>query len=302
MTVSQEKQRIGFVGAGLMGHGAARHLLAAGHPLTVIAHRNRQPIDDLVSRGAEEADSVKTLTEASDIVFLCLPDAPRVAEVMRSKAGVLAGARPGLVVLDMTTSSPSLSQELSDECGKRDVVFMDAPMTRTPMEAEAGRLNLLVGGPADMFDRVRPVVDTFCENAWHIGPTGSANAFKLVNNFLVISNLATVLEAAVAAERFGIDHERLLEVCSQGGADSAILRKLMPYAISGDASAFQAHAATALKDVAYYNDMADAAGLHSVMSKSAQQFFQLACSLGEGQTMVPCLYDTLRNLGASKGE
>lgn len=290
------KQRIGFVGAGLMGHGAAKFLMQAGHELTVIAHRNRAPIDDLVTRGAAEAGTVKALTEASDIVFLCLPDAPRVEQVVRGEDGLMAGMRAGQLVLDMTTSLPDLTRELHHELRPAGVEFLDAPMTRTPQEAEEGRLNVLLGGPVDSVAKATPVIETFCENVWHVGDIGAAHAFKLVNNFLVISNLATVLEAAVAAEKFGIDHERLLEVCSQGGASSAILAKLLPYAISGDASPFQAHASTALKDVSYYNKMADEAGLHSTMSKSAQHFFQLACALGEGDTMVPCLYDTFRAL------
>jgi 3-hydroxyisobutyrate dehydrogenase-like beta-hydroxyacid dehydrogenase len=290
------KQRIGFIGAGLMGHGAARHILKAGYPVTVIANRNRAPIDDLVERGATEAQSVRELTAASDIVFLCLPDAPTVQHIIRKADGLRAGARDGLIVLDMTTSLPDVTRELAEELNAQGVVFVDAPMTRTPAEAEEGRLNVLLGGVEDVIEKVRPVLETFCENVWHIGPTGAAHAFKLVNNFIVISNLATVLEAEVAARRFGIDHTKLLEICSQGGASSVVFQKLLRYPISGDATQFQAHAATALKDVAYYNQMADAAGLHSMMSKSAQQFFQLACALGEGETLIPKLFDAFSEL------
>lgn len=292
------KQRIGFIGAGLMGHGAARHILKAGFALTVIANRNRAPIDDLVEQGATEAQSVRELTAASDIVFLCLPDAAIVQDVVHKADGVLAGSHEGLIVLDMTTSLPDVTRELAGELDARGVVLVDAPMTRTPAEAEEGRLNVLLGGADEVIETVRPVLESFCENVWHIGPTGAAHAFKLLNNFIVISNLATVLEASVAARRFGIEHTKLLDICSQGGASSVILQKLLQYPISGDATQFQAHANTVLKDVTYYNQMADAAGLHSTMSKSAQQFFQLACTLGEGDTLVPELYDTFSALGA----
>ena len=290
------KQRIGFIGAGLMGHGAAKFILQAGYALTVIANRNRAPIDDLVSRGATEAPSVRELTAASDIVFLCLPDAPTVQDTIHKADGLLAGAREGLIVLDMTTSLPDVTRELAGQLSAHGVTFVDAPMTRTPIEAEQGRLNVLLGGTDEVIDKVRPVLETFCENVWHVGPTGAAHAFKLVNNFIVIANLATVLEAEVAARRFGIDPAKLLEVCSQGGASSVVLQKLLQYPISGDASQFQAHAATALKDVSYYNQMADAADLHSMMSKSAQQLFQLACALGEGATLVPQLFDAFSKL------
>ena len=290
------KQRIGFIGAGLMGHGAAKFILKEGYPLTVIANRNRVPIDDLVSRGATEAQSVRDLSAASDIVFLCLPDAPTVRETIHKADGLLAGARNGLIVLDMTTSLPDVTCELAEQLSTHGVTFVDAPMTRTPIEAEQGRLNVLLGGTDEVIEKVRPVLETFCENVWHVGLTGVAHAFKLVNNFMVIANLATTLEAEVAARRFGIDPAKLLEVCGQGGASSVVLEKLLQYPINGDASQFQAHTATVLKDVTYYNQMADAADLHSIMSKSAQQLFQLASALGEAETLVPQLFDTFSKL------
>ena len=300
--MSEGKARIGFVGVGLMGHGAAKFILQAGHELTVIAHRNRRPIDDLVRRGAKEATSVEALTEASDIVFLCLPDAARVEQVMRAPEGVLAGARAGHLIVDMTTSLPELTVGFNHELAAQGIGFIDGPMNRSPSDAERGALNLLLGGSDEQVARVRPVVETFSENVWHVGPAGAAHGIKLVNNFLLISNLATVLEAAVAAERFGISHQALLDICSQGGANSAILRRLLPYPIEGDDSGFQAKASTILKDVSYYNKMADEAGLHSTMSKAAQSFFRLACSLGEGDTMVPRLYDSFKMLNALNDE
>jgi len=294
------KARIGFVGAGRMGHGAAKFILKAGYELTVIAHRNREPIDDLVQRGAREAASVRALTEDSEIVFLCLPDAPRVEQVMRGPHGVLTGARSGQLIVDMTTSLPELTVSFNRELAAQGIDFIDGPMNRSPDDAERGALNLLLGGSDEQVARVRPVVEAFSENVWHVGPAGAAHAIKLVNNFLLISNLATVLEASVAAERFGISHRALLEICSQGGANSAILGRLLPYPIEGDDAGFKAKASTILKDVSYYNKMADEVGLHSTMSKAAQSFFQLACDLGEADTMVPRLYDAFKTLNSGR--
>lgn len=293
--------RVGFIGAGLMGHGACRHLLKAGHDVTVVAHRNREPVDDLVSRGAVEAATVAELTRDSDLVFLCLPDAPTVERVVGGPAGdgLMSQVRAGQIIVDMTTSLPDLTRRLHAEFAARNVSFIDGPMTRTPKEAEEGRLNLMLGGPADVVGKVMPVVESFCENVWHVGEAGAAHALKLVNNFLAVCNLASVLEAAVAAERFGIDQAKLLEIASAGGADSAVLRKVMPYPIEGDASGFQAHVSTALKDISYYNQMADESQLFSVMSKSAQQFFQLACTRGHGEELIPRYYDALKSLGSA---
>ena len=164
------------------------------------------------------------------------------------------------------------------------------------MEAEEGRANILLGGEQHHVDRIRPIVACFTENVWHVGPLGAAHAFKLLNNSLVIANIATVLEAAVAAERFGIDHALVLEICNQGGAGSAAMKMVLPYAVSGDASGFQAQTSTALKDLRYYHQLADDAGLTSLMSKSAQQLFQLATNLGCTDALVPELYDALSAL------
>ena len=287
---------IGFVGAGLMGHGAAKHILAKGHPLTVIAHRNRAPIDDLIGRGAKEAATVAELTAAADVLFLCLPDAPTVDRVLHGDDGVLAGAHDGLIVVDMTTSQPEATVRFGAELAARGARLVDAPMTRSPLEAEEGRLNVLVGGDPETVGRVRPVLATFTENVWHVGPLGSGHRFKLVHNFMSIANMAVVLETTVAAARLGIDLERFFEIGSAGGANSVMFQKLMPGALRGDPSGLRAHASTALKDLRYYNAMADDAGLHSMMSKAAQQVFQLAAALGHGDTMIPLLFEPLAEL------
>lgn len=287
---------IGFVGAGLMGHGAAKHILAAGYPVTVIAHTNRAPIDDLVARGATEARTVAELTTASDVVFLCLPDSTVVERVAHAEDGLLAGAHPDLIVLDMTTSLPEATKRLAAELAAHDAKLLDAPMTRTPKEAEEGRLNVLIGGDAETVARVLPVLRTFTEEVFQTGTLGSAHTFKLLHNFVAIANMATVLESAVAARKLGIDLEQFHAIGSAGGAASIAFDRIMPYPISGDATRMQAHASTALKDLAYYNTMADEAGLYSTMSKAAQQLFQLASTLGHDETHVPVLFDVFSDI------
>ena len=285
--------RIGFVGAGLMGHGAAKHLLQAGHRVTVMAHRNRAPIDDLLGRGAAEARSVGELTAGAEVVMLCLPDAERVEAVAYAAGGLVENAHPGLLVLDLTTSLPAVTRALGSALEERGTGLLDAPMTRTPKEAEEGQLNLLLGGTEALVSRARPIVECFCENVWHIGPLGAAHAFKLLNNAIVIANIATTLEAAVAAKRLGIEHQLLLDIAGTGGAASAMLAKILPYAASGDDSGFQAHTSTLLKDIRYFHQLTAEAGLSSTMSHTAQELFQRLAALGHTETLVPRLYDVL---------
>ena len=288
--------RIGFIGAGLMGHGAVKHLLLNGYAVQLLAHRSRELIKDLIERGATETSSAAELAQNSDVLFLCLPNAAVVEQVATADGGLLEGAHPGLLVVDMTTSLPALTRRLADAFARYGAEFIDAPLARTPKEADLGKLNMMVGGSPQQYQRAQSLAQHFCENIWHIGAIGSAHTFKLLNNSIVAANIATVLEAAVAAERLGVDHELLVEICSQGGANSAALNMIMPYIVSQDSSTFQAHTATLLKDLRYYVQLTEEAGLGATMAQASKQLFQLTAAMGEAQTMVPKLYDTLRKL------
>ena len=140
-----EKQRVGFVGVGYMGHGMAKNLVEKGHPLSIKGNRNRQPIDDLIARGARELATPREIAEASDIVFLCLPGSPQVEEAVRGADGLKAGARAGLIIVDTSTADPNSTLALAAELGPLGVRFIDAPLGRTPKEAESGELDTMIG-------------------------------------------------------------------------------------------------------------------------------------------------------------
>src|SRR5699024_3713680 len=142
------KPAIGFIGAGLMGHGMAKHLLLAGHDLTVMGHRNRAPVDDLVSRGAKEADTPVALAANVDMLFLSVTSSAVVKQLAEGEDGFLAANRPGLIVVDTSTGDPAYTLELGAQLAERGMQLIDAPVTRTPREAEDGQLNILLGGEA----------------------------------------------------------------------------------------------------------------------------------------------------------
>src|SRR5699024_1476975 len=135
------KPRLGFIGVGTMGHGMAKHLLRAGYSLTVLGHRNRAPVDDLVGQGAAEADNPATLAAAVDMLFLSVTSSAVVKELAEGEVGIVAGGRPGLVVVDTSTGDPAVTLELGARLAERGMHLVDAPVTRTPREAEEGRLN-----------------------------------------------------------------------------------------------------------------------------------------------------------------
>src|ERR671928_215441 len=140
------KQKIGYIGVGLMGHGAAKNILAKGHPLTIMGHRNRAPVDDLVKRGATEGKSAAELARGSDILFLCLPSSVEVEATIYGAGAVLEGAHAGLILVDSTTADPNSTRRIAEDLKKKGTRMLDAPLGRTPKEAEEGKLSTYVGG------------------------------------------------------------------------------------------------------------------------------------------------------------
>lgn len=288
-----DKQRIGFVGVGLMGHGMAKHLLGAGHPLTILGHRNRQPVDDLVGRGAREAQAPAEVAGASDIVFLCLPTSAQVEAVVAGPNGILEGAREGLIVVDSSTAEPSSTLRLAEAAAAKGVRYVDAPLTRTPKEAEEGRLNTMVGAEPELFATLKPVMDCFAENVFHVGPLGAGHKLKLINNFIAMGLASLVAEAITAARKVGVDLERLNELVSAGPVNSGIFQRMMEQALKGDPSGLQFAIRNAQKDLRYFNGMASEAGLVGAMAPAALQTLSLAAALGHGGDLVPQLGDVI---------
>ena len=159
-----DKVRMGFIGVGLMGHGAARNILESGHfPLTILGNRNRGPVDDLVERGAREAASPADLAASSDVVFLCLPSVGGGRDSRLRPERVIGGLSRGAVLIDTTTSDPSATRaDRRRSCRSRGVDMLDAALGRTPREAEAGKLSTYVGGEVAVLDRVRPILADLC--------------------------------------------------------------------------------------------------------------------------------------------
>lgn len=289
--------RIGFVGVGLMGHGMAKNLIEKGFPVTVLGNRNRRPVEDLKTRGATEVGSPRALAEATDAVILCLPNSAVVEQVVLGPDGIIEAARPGFVLVDSSTAEPDSTRLVGAALAAKGADMLDAPMTMTPKEAEAGTLNVLVGGEAAVLERMRPAFDCYARNVFHIGGLGAAHALKLVNNFMSMAMSALVAEAAVTAKASGVDLGKLREVVSAGAVNSGMFQKIMAYAVDGDASGLQFAMANARKDVGYYASMAAAAGLPSPFGSAALQLYTLACSTGHGEQHVPLLVDVLAELG-----
>jgi 3-hydroxyisobutyrate dehydrogenase-like beta-hydroxyacid dehydrogenase len=290
--------RVGFIGAGLMGHGMAKNLVEKGFPLAVLGHRNRTPIDDLIARGATEADSPAALARASDVVILCVPSSAEVEHCILGEAGILEGAHQGLTVIDATTAEPASTEKLAAALAAHGVRFADAPLTRSPKDAEAGLLNTLVGADAATFAAIRPILETYCENIFHVGPVGAGHKMKLINNFMSQGMAALIAEAATTATKAGVDLGKLFEVVSAGGANSSVFQRMMPWVIGSGEGGMIFKLRNGQKDVRDYTHLAETVGATAFIGEAIHQVFWLAVAQGEGDSYVPAL---ARGLGKANG-
>jgi 3-hydroxyisobutyrate dehydrogenase len=247
---------IGMIGIGMMGLGIASNLHKHGHPLVLLQHAGNQPLDKLVAGGARTTLSAAELARDADVVILCVTGTPEVEDALHRADGVLAGLRPGTIVIDCSTAIPSSTVRVAAAVTEAGGRFLDAPMTRTPKEAAEGRLNLIVGGERELFEQCRPLLACFAENIVFAGPVGSGHRLKLLHNFVSLGLSAVLAEAAACAERADVDPAVLLDILTTGGGGGVILERLRPFIESRDGSNFRFTIANALKDMGYYTTMA----------------------------------------------
>jgi 3-hydroxyisobutyrate dehydrogenase-like beta-hydroxyacid dehydrogenase len=292
------RTRIGFIGLGLMGHGMAKNLVTKGFPLTVRAHRNRAPVDDLVARGAVEVPSSADVARASDVVILCVTGAPQVEEIVLGKDGLASVARPGLVVVDTSTSEPSMTARLREALAASGVRFVDAPLSRTPAEAEAGRLNTMVGADDATFAELKPVFEAFCENIVHAGPPGHGHTLKLINNFIAQAICTATAEACAAAAKSGVSLRRLYDVVSVGGANSPLFRSMLGPMLDngGDLTGVKFELDNARKDVRYYTHFAESLPVCAIVGEAVHQSLVNASLQGFGGKYVASLIEAQEKL------
>lgn len=290
---------IGYIGVGLMGHGAAANILARGYPLSILGHRNRAPVDDLLGRGAREAATPGAVAETSDIVFLCLPSSAEVEEMVTGSGGLLAALRPGSILVDSTTSDPHSTRRLGTLLGARGVGMVDGPLGRTPKEAEAGKLSTFLGGAPEHVARIRPIAECYADTIIEAGDLGAGHTLKLVNNFISIGTSAVIAEALATAAKLGVDLQKLNQVVSAGGANSAMFQMMIPWALDGDDSRLRGPIRIAGKDMRFWCRLAEGAGTPAFVAEAVCQTYRLAAALGHGERFMPVLPQILAGLMGS---
>lgn len=290
------EKRIGFIGIGLMGHGMARNLLAKGHPLAFLVHRNRANIADLVAAGAQEAATPAALAARSEVIILCVTGSPQVESCVYGNDGLLGAMTPGQLVIDCSTAEPTSSDRVRADFAARGIGYVDAPLARTPKQAEEGKLNCMVGADEALFDAAKPVLEKFCENIFHVGGPGAGHRIKLINNFLAMGIAALTCESLAVAAKCGIGLDVFYKLISAGGANSSMFQMVVPKALKGEMDGLLFTLGNAKKDIGYYQQMTAAAPFAGTMGAALMQVLVQANALGLGEKFVPSLIEAYGKL------
>ena len=226
-------ERIGFIGLGIMGRGMAANILKAGFPLTVW-NRTPERTDELAAGGATVAASPAALAAGCDIIITCVSDTPDVEAVILGAEGVIHGAQPGSLVIDMSTISPAVTKQIAAALAEKGVAMLDAPISGGSEGAARGTLSIMVGGSAADLQRAMPVLQTMGQRITHVGPSGAGQTVKLVNQVMVVGNCLAMAEGLMLAQAGGVDLDKCLEAVSGGAAGSWMLSNRGPQILARD--------------------------------------------------------------------
>ncbi|KAA2213582.1 NAD(P)-dependent oxidoreductase [Teichococcus oryzae] len=285
---------IGMIGVGLMGHGIAWNIAKAGYGLTVLDHPGNQPLDDLRGMGVQVKPQIADVVEAADIIVLCVTGSPQVEAILTGPGGVVANLRPGMIVVDCSTALPESSARMAAAIAAAGGHFLDAAMTRLPQHARAGTLNLLIGSEPALLERVRPLLETFSENITHIGGVGSGHLMKLLHNYVSLGFMALLAEVAAHGQKAGVEMATLIDVLAQGGGGGTALQRISPFLLAGDPSSVPFFISNAAKDLGYYREAAEAAGVHRAIADAVGATLDGVVAKGHGQDFVPQLVELLK--------
>ncbi len=224
---------IGFIGLGIMGKPMAKNLLKAGHAL-IACDINRQAVAELTGLGAYAADCAREVAERVDLVITMLPNSPQVREVVMGEGGLIEGIRPGATLIDMSSIAPLVSREISRALADKGAFMLDAPVSGGEPKAIEGTLAIMVGGPEDVFERYKRVLQNMGAAVTRVGEIGSGNMAKLANQIMVAANIAGMAEALVLAAKAGVDPSTVYQAVRAGLAGSTVLDAKAPLALVGN--------------------------------------------------------------------
>jgi 3-hydroxyisobutyrate dehydrogenase len=288
-------EKIGFIGTGIMGEPMARNLLKAGFRVT-IHNRTKSKAEKLLADGALWAINPAQVARDSDIVITCVPDTPDVRMVLLGKGGVIEGARPGLICIDMSTISPAATKEMAEVLKAKKVALIDAPISGGQIGAIEAKLSIMAGGPRETFEKVRHILKAMGRTVTYCGGLGCGQMTKLVNQVMVIHTIMSIAEGFAFAEKAGLDLKTTWEVTSAGGAASFSLKVLGQKILAGDFKpAFMVD--LQLKDLRLVMEIAEQLQQPLPGTALAKELLSVLKAHDRGRDGTQALVDVIRQLG-----
>ena len=299
-------ERIGFVGVGTMGQPMARNLLKAGFSVIISPHTNLQPVKELEAAGARVvATPAEVAAAAGAVVVTCLPNTRQVEEVLFGPNGLMAGAAPGLTVVDTSTISPTSTQTFSARVAEQDGTLLDAPMSGGQVGAVSGQLVFMVGGDKAAVDTCQPIFDAMGKKAYYVGTSGMGQTVKLCNNLMLGINLLGVCEAFTLGAKVGVDAATLAEVVQASSGGSAVIERYFPNTILKDQYKPGFMLKLMCKDMGLALDLAREVGVPTFAGTVAGQVLNMVNTMGKGDddfTVIATLLQDVAGVVIGKAE
>ncbi|MDF1733812.1 MAG: NAD(P)-dependent oxidoreductase [Minwuia sp.] len=281
---------IGFIGLGVMGEAMCRNLVRRGTWAVTAFDLNPAPLERLAGEGAGIAGSVAELMAQVDLVITCLPGGEQVRALVLGADGLVGHLREGQVLIDMSTSQPTLMREIAAEAAEKGARFADAPIARTRQAAADGTLAIMVGAPDDLFQTIRPVLATMGSDIEHCGAVGSGQVIKIMNNMVLFQTVLALGQAVAIAEKAGVPGKVLLDTMMKGSGDSFALRNHGVKAILADTYPEKSFSVRyAAKDLSYALEMAAEFGVRAPGGETVARMFEEAIANGDGDRYFPVM-------------
>jgi 2-hydroxy-3-oxopropionate reductase len=295
------KMKIGFIGLGIMGKPMAKNLLKAGYQL-VVHNRSPKPVKELVEAGAESGSSAKEVAEKCDVIVTMLPNSPHVKEVVLGPNGILEGARPGTIIVDMSSIAPLAAKEVAAKAAKKGVEMLDAPVSGGEPKAIEGTLSIMVGGKKEIFEKCHSILSKMGTSVVLCGDIGAGNTTKLANQIIVALNIAAMSEALVLGAKAGVNPETIFKAIRGGLAGSTVLEAKAPMVLSGNFKPgfrIELH----IKDLANALDTAHEVGAPLPLTSQVMEILQalkVDGKAGNDHSGIIQFYENLAKIAARK--
>lgn len=269
---------LGFIGLGLIGKSMARNMLKAGYTL-VVHNRSRAAVNELSAEGAKPAFSPAEVAAQVDIIFTCLPDSPDVELVALGEGGIIESAHHELIYIDHSTIKPATARHVAEELGKKGVRYLDAPVSGGDIGARQGTLAIMVGGPADVLEQVRPIFQVIGKTITHVGDSGAGQIAKAANQIMAAAQMVAMAELMILAQKAGADPRKVVEAIRGGAAQCWTLDVKSPRLFSGNRTpGFKAYMQA--KDLAIALDTAREFGVPLPSAALDAQLYQAMLEMG----------------------